>query len=201
MKVILREESNKEVKKQGMVAGVIYGNGIEPSKIKVDRKDFHKTYEKMGQSAVFACEFAGETHKVYIKDLQREILTPEKIMHFDLLRVSANDKIHAKIQIHIIGKELLEGKGYVVQQMTHEIDCKYPIDETPSDIEYDLSKASVGDTILLSDLEIPSYLEVQNDHDGDVHDQVIVSVSHPKVKLEVEDDSSSEPTQFVAEKE
>ncbi len=200
MKVILREESNKEVKKQGMVAGVIYGNGIEPSKIKVDRKEFHKTYEKMGQSAVFPCEFEGKTHKVYIKDLQREILTPEKIMHFDLLRVSASDKIHAKIQIHIIGKELLEGKGYVVQQTTHEIDCKYPIDESPSDIEYDLSGASVGDTILLSDLKIPSYLEVQNDH-GDDQDQVIVSVSHPKVKTETEDEEVNEPTQFVAEKE
>lgn len=196
MKVLLREESNKEVKKQGMIAGVIYGNDIEPMKIKVDRLTFHKTFEKMGQSAVFACEMEGKTHKVYIKNIQREIMTPEKIMHFDLLRVSASDKIHAKLQIHIAGKELLEKKGYMVQQNTNEIDCKYPIDESPSDITYDLSTAKVGDTILLSALDIPSFIEVQSDHD-----LVIVSVSHPRVKTDIEDESDDEPKQFTKETE
>lgn len=181
MKLQVRGQNLKALRNQDMVAGIIYGKEIAPVKIMIERKEFYRNYQAYGQGAVFSCELNGETHKVYIKDIQRDVMSPEKILNFDLLKVTSTDRIHAKISIQLMHKELLEGKGFMVQQSVNEIDAYYAIDESPEDIVVDVAHLSNGDSIKLSEISLPLYLDVHTDMD-----LTVVSVSLPRVKEETD---------------
>ncbi|MBE0451281.1 MAG: 50S ribosomal protein L25 [Clostridia bacterium] len=197
MKVLARDQKLKEVRNQDMIAGVLYGKGIDPVKVMVERKEFLHNFHEHGQVSVFACEFNGETHKVYIKDLQRDVMLPDKIMNFDLLKVSAKDKIHAKLPIHLLNKELLESKGFIVQQNVQEIDAHYSVEETPEAIEFDVANLDVGAIIKLEEISIPDFIDVHTDLN-----LVVLSVVHQKVKEEVEEtEEVKEPILIGSEEE
>ena len=197
MKVLVRDQKLKEVRNQDMIAGVLYGKGIDPVKVMVERKEFFHNFQEHGQVSVFPCEFNGETHKVYIKDLQRDVMLPEKILNFDLLKVSAKDKIHAKLPIHLLNKELLESKGFIVQQNVQEIDAQYSVEETPEPIEFDVANLEVGAIIKLEEISIPDFIDVHTDLN-----LVVLSVVHQKVKEEVEEtEEVREPVLIGSEEE
>lgn len=196
MKVLVRDQKLKEVRNQDMIAGVLYGKGIDPVKVMVERKEFFHNFQEHGQVSVFPCEFNGETHKVYIKDLQRDVMLPEKILNFDLLKVSAKDKIHAKLPIHLLNKELLESKGLIVQQNIHEIDAHYSVEESPEAIEFDVANLEAGDIIKLEEIKIPDFIDVQNDLN-----LVALSIAHQKVQEEEEPEEVREPILIGSEEE
>lgn len=195
MKIQIREEKPAVVRSEDMIPGVLYGHSMEPKSIKVPRKEFFKEYERHGQSSVFSCELDGANHKVYIKDLQRDVLNHEKVIHFDLLKVTAKDKIHARIPIHLEGKDFVEKGGLIVQQIMTDLDAKYSINESPEDINIDVSKMEVGDTLLLSDVKLPDYLEVLEDMES-----VVVTVTAPKIETESEEGEIGEP-ELIGSKE
>jgi len=195
MKTQIREEKPAVVRNEDMIPGVLYGHAMDPKSIKVPRKEFFKEYERHGQSSVFSCEVDGESHKVYIKDIQRDVLNHEKIIHFDLLKVTAKDKIHARIPIHLEGKDVVEKGGLIVQSILTELDAKYSINESPEDINIDVSKMVAGDTMLLSDVKLPDYLEVL-----DAMDSVVVTVTVPKIETESEEEGEATEPELIGEK-
>lgn len=191
MKTQIREEKPAVVRSEDMIPGVIYGDEMDSKSIKVPRKEFFKEYERHGQSSVFSCEVDGETHKVYIKDIQRDVLNNEKVIHFDLLKVTAKDKIHARIPIHLEGKEFVEKGGLIVQQILTELDSKYSINKSPEDIIIDVSKMGAGDIVLLSEIKLPDYLEVL-----DAMDSVVVTVTVPRVEAASDEEGEATDTEL-----
>lgn len=195
MKTQIREEKLAIVRSEDMIPGVIYGDEMDSKSIKVPRKEFFKEYERHGQSSVFSCEVDGETHKVYIKDIQRDVLNNEKVIHFDLLKVTAKDKIHARIPIHLEGKEFVEKGGLIVQQILTELDSKYSINKSPEDIIIDVSKMGAGDIVLLSEIKLPDYLEVL-----DAMDSVVVTVTVPRVEAASDEEGEATEPELIGEK-
>ncbi len=183
MKLENRENRPGIVRSQDMIPGVVYGHGFESVSVQVPRKEFTKSYEKYRQTKTFNVEIGSDTHQVYIKELQRDVLTPEKIIHFDLIKVSGKDKIHTRIPLSIIGKDEITRRGLIVQQSVNDIDVKYQVGKGFENIEVDVSKLEDGDTIKLSDIEVPDFVEVMDDPDT-----LIVSVMHPKKEEEPEEE-------------
>lgn len=109
--------------------------------------------------------------------------------------MTAKDKIHARIPIHLEGKDFVEKGGLIVQQIMTDLDAKYSINESPEDINIDVSKMEVGDTLLLSDVKLPDYLEVLEDMES-----VVVTVTAPKIETESEEGEIGEP-ELIGSKE
>ncbi len=188
MKVQNRVDSLKQVRKMDFIPGVLYGQTQGPVNIQVGKKEFLKALAANGQTAVFPCEIEGAKHKVYIRDLQREIIRRDRFQHFSLQIVSGKDKIRAMVQIHLENKGIVEGKGLVINHVLHEIDVKYGLNDTLEDILIDVANMGAGDSMLLSDVELPSYLEVLTSMDVQV-----VSVIAPRAQAdEVEIDDVPE---------
>ena len=182
MKLESREERPGAIRNQDMIPGVVYGHDFKSVSVKVPRKEFVKSYEKYRQTKTFNVDLGSDTHQVYIKDIQRDVLTPEKIIHFDLVKVSAQDKIHTRIPLSFIGKEEVTRKGLILQQSVNDIDVKYQVGKGFENIEIDVSKLEDGDTIKLSDIEVPDFVELMDDPET-----LLVSVMHPKVEKEPEE--------------
>lgn len=182
MKLEKREERPGAVRNQDMIPGVVYGHDFEAVSVKVPRKEFVRSYEKYRQTKTFNADLGSDTHQVYIKAIQRDVLTPEKIIHFDLVKVSAEDKIHTRIPLSIIGKDEITRRGLILQQSVNDIDVKYQVGKGFENIEIDVSKMEDGDTLKLSDIEVPDFVEVMDDPET-----LIVSVMHPKIEKEPEE--------------
>lgn len=186
MKAQIRVDKLSTIRNEDQIPGVIYGQSIEPLNVQVDRKEFFKYLIENGQTSVFPCEVDGKTLQVYIKDLQREVMHQEKILHFDLLTVVATDKIHANLPIHLQNKEFIEKQGLIVNHFLHEIDAKYGVTEKPEDLNFDVAQLKVGDLITVNDLSIPDYIEVLTPLDTQV-----LSIVAPKVQQDDEESSDS----------
>ncbi len=179
MKLIKRDEKASELRKQDMIPGVVYGHGIDAVSVKVPRKEFVKSYEKFGQTKTFNCEIDQSPHQVYIKDVQRDVLNLDKITHFDLLKVSSSDKIHTRLPIVLLGRNNIERQGLIVQQSLNDIDVKYQVGKGLESIEVDISEFNDGDSLKVSDIKVPDYVEVVEDQD-----MLVASITHPKVETE-----------------
>lgn len=196
MKTEVRVEQLKKIRSNDMIPGIVYGHTIEPVKVQAPRKEFFQTLEKYGQTAVFPCEVNGQTLNTYIKEIQREVLHQENIIHFDLVAVSGDDKIHAHIPIHLLKKEFIEKQGLVVNLSLNEIEAKFGYQEKMNDIEIDVSQYKVGDVVRLEDLPLPKGVDVLHDLDT-----IILSITPPKVATESTGEESQEPELVGAKKE
>lgn len=181
MKLTVRDEKAKD---KDMIRGIMYGHGIESTKVQVTRKEFVKSYDTCKQTKTFNCEIDNVTHQVYIKEIQRDILHPETITHFDLLKVSATDKIHTRLPISLLGRENIERQGLIVQQSLNDIEVKYLVGKGLESIEIDVTAYKDGDNIKVSDIVVPDYVEVLEDMD-----MLVAAVYRPRVVAEaVEED-------------
>ncbi len=186
MKLMKREETVNNVRKQDLIPGIMYGQAIESIKVQVPRKEFVKSYDKYKQTRTFNVEMDGAVHQAYIKEIQRNILNPEIITHFDLLKVSATDKIHTRLPISILGRENIERQGLIVQQSLNDIEVKYLVGKGLESIEIDVANYKDGDNIKVSDIIVPDYVEVIEDMD-----MLVAAVYKPRVVAEpVEEEES-----------
>lgn len=190
MKLTIRDEKAGALRTQDVIPGIMYGHGIESTKVQVPRKEFIKTYDKCKQTRTFNCEIDQVTHQVYIKEIQRDILRPDLITHFDILKVSSTDKIHTRLPIVLLGRENIERQGLIVQQSLNDIEVKYLVGKGLESIEINVASYKDGDNIKVSDIVVPDYVEVLEDMDN-----LVAAIYKPRVEAEpVEEEVLVAPT-------
>lgn len=149
------------LREEGKVPAVIYGFGIEPTNITVDRNEFIRVLAAAGNSTVVDLMVGGAKHPVLIGEVQRNPIT-DFITHADFRRVDPNRKIEAKIQLELVGvapavKEL----GGTLLQALEDLEVKSLPDALVSRIEVDVTKlATFDDVIRVSDIAVPEGIEV-----------------------------------------
>ncbi|KKW28235.1 MAG: 50S ribosomal protein L25, partial [Candidatus Uhrbacteria bacterium GW2011_GWD2_52_7] len=74
------------LRSEGKVPAVVYGFGIEPTSITVDRNEFIRVFSSAGNSTVVDLTIGGTKHPVLIGDIQRDPLT-NFVTHADFRRV------------------------------------------------------------------------------------------------------------------
>lgn len=175
--------SASEVRAAAQVPGVMYGHGIEPVAIAVDRSTFAKVYDAGGESTLIDLVIDGAAAvKGIIKTVQRDPLTHE-VIHIDLMQVNMNEKLRTEVEL------VFEGESEAVKNLngilvtntdTLEIEC------LPSNLVHQIvvdisSLKTFDDAIHVKELTFPDGVEPT------AHaDEVIVSVTAPRVEKEVE---------------
>ncbi|MCR4312487.1 MAG: 50S ribosomal protein L25 [Candidatus Uhrbacteria bacterium] len=166
---------------EGKVPAIVYGFGIEPTSITVDRNEFIRVFSASGSSTVVDLMVDGAKHPVLIGDVQRDPLT-NFVTHIDFRRVDATRKIEAKIPLKLVGipaavKEL----GGTLLQSLEDLEVKSLPDALVSHIDVDVMKlATFEDVIRVSDLVVPEGIEVITDAD-----MPIASVQAPRSEEEM----------------
>lgn len=186
MKVEKRTQALKDVRGMNKVPGVIFGKTIVPVSIQIDEKELHATLSEFGYTKTFKIKLGKETHQVYIKEIQKDILNPSHFLNVKLQKVVAGDTIQANVPIHIIGKEEIDKPGVIIQIMSDSIDVEYPVGQGISNIEVDISNMKVGDTLHVSDLTLPEHLILHDDVE-----KILVGVSEVTYVEETEEETQT----------
>jgi len=172
-----------ELRKEGLIPGIIYGAGQEGIKIAFNARDYTREYKKsIGAVAFFDITVDGNTYKAFIKEKQIHPLTRE-VVHIDFLELHKGKSITIDVPINFDGEALgiKEGGVFEVIHRTVPVTC-LPKD-IPEEIRFDISNMTIGDSIHLSDLDI------SEDVTTDLSDEITIAIlSIPKVVEEPEEE-------------
>jgi len=173
----------KKLRKEGLIPANIFGKKIKSQSLSLDKKEFEKVFEEVGETRIVNLEVGGEKEgrPVMIQNLQRNPVT-EEILHADLRQVILTEKVTAGIPVEMTGEApAAEQKLGILIQNISEIEVEaLPLD-LPEKFAVDVSGlANVGDEILVKSIKIDkSKVELKIDEN-----QVVVKIE-PLAKEEV----------------
>lgn len=147
----------RELRRQGLVPAVIYGDKKAPLSIAVSYKDtFRKIHDGGFLSHVIEIEVDGAKHRVIPKDYQLEPVR-DFLVHVDFLRVGKNSTLTVEVPVHFTNQEQSPGlkKGGVLNVVRHTVEVTAPADSIPEQLVVDLTGVEVGDSIHISAVSLP----------------------------------------------
>lgn len=195
MKIEKRTENLKQVRSANKVPGVLYGRTIQPISIQLDEKELGDLLNKYGRTQTFNVKIEKESHQVYIKDIQKDIINKSHYLSFDFHKVESGDTISAKVPLHFIGKTVIQDNGYLVQVVDDAIEVEYPAGKKISHIEVDISHLSLHDVLHIKDVLLPVGIKLNDDEN-----KVVVHIAERKHIIEtVEEEPAS--TEMIEEEE
>jgi large subunit ribosomal protein L25 len=172
----------KSYRKKGLVPAVLYGHKVKPQPLFVNLSEFNSVFSQSGTSTLVDLKIEdGKAQKILIKEPQYHPLEL-KPLHVDFYQVKMKEKIQTEIPLKFVGESpaVKEMEGTLITPRDSiEIEC------LPADLIHevivDISKLKTFDDVIkVSDLNIPSTIEVLTDQD-----EVIASVTPPRSEEEL----------------
>lgn len=185
----LGKGASRRLRHEEKFPAVVYGTGKDPVSITLDHKKFlHNLENEAFYSHILTLNVGGKDEQVILKDLQRH---PAKIavMHADFLRVSATEKLHLRVPLHFLNADECPGaqEGGLVTHSITEIEVACLPKDLPEYLEVDLSSLELDHSLHMSDITVPSGVELVELSHGEAHDQPVASVHMPRGAVEEEE--------------
>ena len=168
----------RELRRQGLVPAVIYGDKKEPVTIALPYKDVHKAIYSGGfLSHTLDIDVDGTKHHVIPRDYQLDVVKDFPI-HVDFLRVAKGAKINVQVPVHFENEEKSPGlkRGGTLNVVHHTLDLTVDADNIPEFVTVDLTGLDIGDTIHISNIKLPKGTS-DHSHEADVTIATIVAPS------------------------
>jgi len=183
------KSSCRNLRNDGKIPAVIYGDKKEPNYIFLEYLDIMKEISKTGFfSTIFNLNLNKKKIKVLPKEVQTDPLN-DKPIHIDFLRVTAESKINISIPIIFINENESPGliSGGVLNTVRRKIDLICKINNIPEKLEANLKDLEVGSVVHMSDIKLPEDVSsVIADRDF-----TIATIAAPTI-MKVEDEKPEE---------
>ena len=184
------------------IPAVVYGHGYDPVSITLDgtvlNKMFRPGHEDAAELQIISLQIEGEKGqtetKVMIKDIQRHPLQ-QHIEHIDFFAVKMDEPIVAPVHIRLHGKPEGVKLGGILRHIIREIEVKSLPDNIPAHLDLEIEHLQIGDSIHVSDIEVPENVQVLTDPSA-----AVVNVIAPTVvKEEAETGETAEAAEEAEE--
>ncbi len=172
-------KSAEDVRKEGYIPGIFYGHGEDNIPIQATLAKLRPVVYSSDTHVVSLKLDTGETKTCIVRDLQFDPIT-DKLVHFDLYGLRADEQVTMGIPINLIGTAKGVKDGGLVQQTLHEVEVKCFPKDIPEHIDVDISDLDVGDSIHVSTLNVPN-IEILEEEDT-----TIVAIVPPTILKEPE---------------
>lgn len=164
---------------ENRVPGILYGADKAPTPISVLGKDLSKSLESEAfYSHILTMTLDGSPIQVVLKDLQRHPAKNNPI-HVDFQRIDATHKLHMHVPLHFLNEDKCVGVktgGGIISHLMNEVEVVCLPKDLPEYLEVDVADLELGKSLHLSDIKLPSGVEIRALQMGADHDQPIVSV-------------------------
>jgi large subunit ribosomal protein L25 len=160
----------RRLRNRGLVPGNVYGHGQEPLTICAGEEELTKLIISGHQ--VVDVEIAGTADKAILREVQWNTFGTQ-VLHFDLQRVSADERIHVDVHVELRG--VAPGtltEGGVLDHHLHAVTVECFASQVPESIVVRIHELELGDAIHVSDLQLPEGVVAVNPPD-----EVVVQVS------------------------
>ncbi len=172
----------RSLRRIGRVPAVAYGRDLEPTPISVDERElYHALHTDAGLNAILRLDVDGAMHLALARQVQRHPVRRE-VLHVDFVTVSRNVTVSVDVPLHLEGVEDAPGvaEGGVVSQELYTLAVDVLPLEVPDSISVDVSGMNVGDTLRVSDVRVPSGVEVTVEADTTVATLLVPQLDLPE---------------------
>ncbi len=178
LKALMRADTGKGSARRSRAAGrvpaVVYGRGIDPMAIEVDRREFVTAlHTDAGMNVLLNIEVDGTRTTAITRELQRD---PVKgtVLHADFVKIDLTQEIEVEVPVHLVGESPGAKEGGVLEHPLFTVHVRCLPSDVPEAIDADVSGLNIGDVLRVSDLASGRNFEILNDPDT-----VVASVAAP----------------------
>ncbi len=186
--------ASRRLRRAGRVPAIMYGGGKDPESLTLSHNEIIRNLEHEAfYSHILTIKVGGSETQAILRDLQRHPSKPS-ILHMDLQRISATEKLKTHAPLHFLGEDTAPGvkAGGLVSHELTEVHIECLPKDLPEYIEVNISGMEVGEALHLSDLKVPEGVSLLELARGEGHDLAVVSIHAKRIAEEVEAEAAAE---------
>jgi large subunit ribosomal protein L25 len=149
---------SRQLRRAGRVPAVIYGEHKDQQMISLEARALRRELSNPRFfSTLCSLQLDGEPIRVLPREVQLHPVSDDPL-HADFVRVSRGTTIHVTVQVAFLNEDISPGlkRGGVLNVVRREIELVCPADAIPEQIELDLAKADIGDSLHISQVSLPA---------------------------------------------
>jgi large subunit ribosomal protein L25 len=155
----------RQARMAGRVPATLYGHGIDPVSIDVDRRDLITAFHTdAGMNVLLDIEIDGDNTLAIARELQRD---PVKgtLLHADFVMVDRTEEIEVEVPLHLVGESTGVKSGGVLEQPLFTLHVRCTVTDVPDGIDADISALDIGDSLRVADLALDANFTILNEPD------------------------------------
>ncbi len=171
-----KKSDRKDLRKDFIIPGIMYGQGVEGTPIQFNAPDFMKAYKQsIGELAIFNIVVDGQEHRCILKDKQIHPVRRD-ILHVDFLLLNPGHEVSLSLPIKFVGEAVGAKQGGIVDIIVRNLNIACLPKDIPEDVEVDISGLEIGDSLHIKDIKV-SNVKIKDSED------VTIVVVHDKNKV------------------
>lgn len=174
----------KQLRRQGILPGVVYGHKIESYPVQMDRHSTTLLMRTITPTTLVTLDLNGKKTKVIVRERNYDVVTGE-LLHLDFLAISMTEKLRAFVAIELVGEApVLDAvPGSLINHVLNEIEIEALPADMPERLEVDISKLEAAeDVITVADLDLGDKITILTDES-----ELVVSVAYVAEETEPEE--------------
>src|SRR6478752_845253 len=187
--------ASRELRREGRVPAVVYGEKTEPLSIHVEEKLLSKMlHTGHFMNSVVVVALKNKPHRTLPKAVDFHPVSSRPI-HVDFLRIGEHTKVHVNVPVRFDNDEESPGlkRGGVLNVVSHELELVCDAASIPNEIHIDLTGLEIGDSVHISQVKLPEGVTAAN-QDEDFTVATIVAPSAMKAEEEETAPADAVPT-------
>ncbi|ADB17340.1 ribosomal 5S rRNA E-loop binding protein Ctc/L25/TL5 [Pirellula staleyi DSM 6068] len=184
--------NNRRLRYTGKVPAVLYGHGEASISLTVASEEIWAAVKHGGKLVNLKGDV---TESALIRAVQWDVWSKE-IIHIDLMRVSASEKVSTTIAVELKGTAAGLTEGGVLQFITHELEILCPAAEIPEKLIVNVNNLHLGKAIHANEVTLPKDGELVTP--GSV---VVVSCVAPKAASDDDAAAGSAEPEVIGKKD
>jgi large subunit ribosomal protein L25 len=154
----------RRLRRAGILPANIYGHGRASRAVQINSLEFRKLLNAHGGNRIIQLRLNGASEAALVRHIEREPKSG-KIQHVDFMHVEMNEKLRARVAVHVVGEApAVKALNGVLLHLadTVEVEC-LPAD-LPEALEVDISGLEELDVpVLVGDLKLPRSVTLLTD--------------------------------------
>jgi len=142
---------NRRLRQSGQVPAVLYGHKEKVKSLMLSGEQLDAAVRHGNR---FVALSGDVSENAFIKDIQWNTWGTE-ILHVDFARVSEHEKVHVTVAVELRGEAPGVKAGGVVKHVLHSIELECEAASVPEKIIVNINHLEFGQTLHISDLEMP----------------------------------------------
>jgi len=183
----------RKLREKGLVPGVVYGHGLESTKVILDPADIKKGIRTQGgANPLFSIVAEGEGAKkingktVVVREIQLNPIN-YSYLHVDLVSIDVKQEITVEVSLNYTGKSEGVKLGGILQEIRRVVELTAMPADIPRSIDVDVTEMMIGDALHVEDLELPEGCRI----DTDIN-YTLATIAAPRGIEEIEEEEVAE---------
>ncbi len=156
----------RRLRADGHIPGVLYGRGMEPISVTVERREFRMALSgPAGANTVLALQVGGISYPAVVKEMQRHPIR-RTVNHIDFLQVNMNEEITVHIAVRLEGEsKAVAAMGGLVDTAVDSLEVSCTPTDMPNEFVIDITDMQPDTVIRLADIPMPKGVTALGDPD------------------------------------